>query len=403
MTNITIPEASKITHIPETTIRTWIKKDLIHATRNKNTTLVNIEQVTHTNEKLQGKHPSPFNILKTDPTEHTSIGLFAGAGGTALGFENAGIHHLAVNEIDKHATSTLRINRPEWNVIEGDIHNLRFNGYAGEVDIVEGGFPCQAFSHSGKRLGFKDARGTLFNEFARAIEETNPKIVMGENVKGLVTHDKGQTLPIMIKLLEDLGYEVAWKVLKSQFLNVGQKRERLIIIGKRHDIDSPILFPKEKPFYTSVGDVLEGVPDSPGVQYGDWKREVFDLVPQGGNWKDLPDDVQKTYMGSSLSAEGGKTGMARRLAWNEPSPTLTCSPTRKQTDRCHPFETRPLTVRESARIQSFPDDWEFQGSISNQYKQIGNAVPVNLAYHVGRGLVYMLDGVVPDEGFDVVE
>lgn len=403
MTNITIPEASKITHIPETTIRTWIKKDLIHATRNKNTTLVNIEQVTHTNEKLQGKHPSPFNILKTDPTEHTSIGLFAGAGGTALGFENAGIHHLAVNEIDKHATSTLRINRPEWNVIEGDIHNLRFNGYAGEVDIVEGGFPCQAFSHSGKRLGFKDARGTLFNEFARAIEETNPKIVMGENVKGLVTHDKGQTLPIMIKLLEDLGYEVAWKVLKSQFLNVGQKRERLIIIGKRHDIDSPILFPKEKPFYTSVGDVLEGVPDSPGVQYGDWKREVFDLVPQGGNWKDLPDDVQKTYMGSSLSAEGGKTEMARRLAWNEPSPTLTCSPTRKQTDRCHPFETRPLTVRESARIQSFPDDWEFQGSISNQYKQIGNAVPVNLAYHVGRGLVYMLDGVVPDEGFDVVE
>ena len=399
----TIPEASKITHIPETTIRTWIKKDLIHATRSKNTTLVNPEQVTHTNEKLQGKHPSPFNILKTDPTEYTSIGLFAGAGGTALGFENAGIHHLAVNEIDKHAASTLRINRPEWNVIEGDIHNLHFNKHAGKVDIVEGGFPCQAFSHSGKRLGFKDARGTLFNEFARVIEETNPKIVMGENVKGLVTHDKGQTLPIMIKMLEDLGYEVAWKVLKSQFLDVGQKRERLIIIGKRHGIDSPILFPKEKPFYTSVGDVLEGVPDSPGVQYGDWKREVFDLVPQGGNWRDLPEDVQKSYMGPSLLTRGGKTGMARRLAWGEPSPTLTCSPTRKQTDRCHPFETRPLTVRESARIQSFPDDWKFQGSVSNQYKQIGNAVPVNLAYHVGRGLVHMLDGIVPDKGFDMVE
>lgn len=224
--------------------------------------------------KLQGKNQHRFEVLKSNPTSYTSIGLFTGAGGTALGFENAGIGHIVVNEIDKHAAETLRMNRPEWNVIEDDIHDLHFDEYAGKVDIVEGGFPCQAFSHSGKRLGFKDARGTLFNEFARVVEETNPKIVMGENVKGLVTHDKGQTLPIMIAMLEDLGYDVAWKVLKSHFLDVGQKRERLIIIGKRHDIDSPILFPQEKPFYTSVGDVLEGVPDSPGLQYEDWKREV---------------------------------------------------------------------------------------------------------------------------------
>lgn len=400
--NTTIPEASKLTHIPETTIRTWIKKDFLRTTKQgNNARLVDPKHVLYVQEKLQGKHQTPFEVLQSQPTGYTSIGLFAGAGGTALGFENAGIEHLAVNEIDKHAAETLRINRPEWNVIEADIHDLHFNEYAEKVDIVEGGFPCQAFSHAGKRLGFKDVRGTLFNEFARVVEETNPKIVMGENVKGLVTHDKGQTLPIMVGMLEDLGYEVAWKVLKSHFLDVGQKRERLIIIGKRHDVDSPILFPKEKPFYTSVGDVLEGVPDSPGLRYEDWKREVFDLVPQGGNWKDLPEDVQKTYMGPSLLTEGGKTGMARRLAWNEPSLTLTCSPTRKQTDRCHPFETRPLTVRESARIQSFPDDWVFAGSPSTQYKQIGNAVPVNLAYHVGRGLVHMLDGVVPDEGFVV--
>lgn len=398
----TIPEASKLTHIPETTIRTWIKKDFLHTIKQGNARLVDPEHVVYVQEKLQGKHQTSFEVLKSSPTPYTSIGLFTGAGGTALGFENAGIGHLVVNEIDKQAAETLRINRPEWNVIEADIHDLHFDEYAGKVDIVEGGFPCQAFSHSGKRLGFKDARGTLFNEFARVVEETNPKIVMGENVKGLVTHDKGQTLPIMIKMLEDLGYDVAWTVLKSHFLDVGQKRERLIIIGKRHDVDSPILFPQEKPFYTSVGDVLEGVPDSPGLQYEDWKREVFDLVPPGGNWKNLPEDVQKSYMGPSLLTEGGKTGMARRLAWNEPSLTLTCSPTRKQTDRCHPFETRPLTVRESARIQSFPDEWVFAGSPSTQYKQIGNAVPVNLAYHVGRGLVHMLDGVVPSEGFDVV-
>lgn len=401
--NTTIPEASKVTRIPETTIRTWIKKDFLRTTKQGNARLVDPKHVLYVQEKLQGKHQTPFEVLQSQPTGYTSIGLFAGAGGTALGFENAGIDHLAVNEIDKHAVETLITNRPGWNVIEADIHDLHFNEYAGKVDIVEGGFPCQAFSHAGKRLGFKDARGTLFNEFARVVEETNPKIVMGENVKGLVTHDKGQTLPIMVGMLEDLGYDVAWKVLKSHFFDVGQKRERLIIIGKRHDVESPILFPKEKPFYTSVSDVLEGVPDSPGLRYEDWKREVFELVPQGGNWKDLPEDVQKTYMGPSLLTEGGKTGMARRLAWNEPSLTLTCSPTRKQTDRCHPFETRPLTVRESARIQSFPDNWVFAGSPSTQYKQIGNAVPVNLAYHVGRSLVHMLDGVVPSEGFDVVD
>ena len=115
-------------------------------------------------------------------------------------------------------------------------------------------------------------------------------------------------------------------------------------------------------------------------------------VPQGGCWKDLPLEIQKEYMGKSFHLSGGKTGMARRLAWDEPSLTLTCAPAQKQTERCHPEETRPLNIREYARIQTFPDDWEFKGSISSQYKQIGNAVPVNLGYHIGRCLIAMLDG-----------
>ena len=122
------------------------------------------------------------------------------------------------------------------------------------------------------------------------------------------------------------------------------------------------------------------------------RKKVLDLVPAGGYWKDLPLSVQKDYMKGSFSLPGGKTGMARRLSWSEPSLTLTCAPAQKQTERCHPQETRPLTVREYARIQSFPDDWQFEGSLASKYKQIGNAVPCNLAYHVGRGIIAMLSG-----------
>ena len=121
------------------------------------------------------------------------------------------------------------------------------------------------------------------------------------------------------------------------------------------------------------------------------------LIPPGGYWKDLPEELQKEYMGASFYMGGGKTGMARRLSWNEPSLTLTCSPAQKQTERCHPDETRPLSVREYARIQTFPDEWVFEGSIAQQYKQIGNAVPVNLGFHIGDIVIKMLSGEIEEE------
>lgn len=115
------------------------------------------------------------------------------------------------------------------------------------------------------------------------------------------------------------------------------------------------------------------------------------LVPEGGDWRDLPEDIARDYMKGSYGLGGGKTGMARRLAMDEPSLTLTCAPAQKQTERCHPSETRPLTVREYARIQTFPDDWEFCGNLSAQYKQIGNAVPVNMAWAIGRSLIRLFN------------
>jgi len=194
----------------------------------------------------------------------------------------------------------------------------------------------------------------------------------------------------MIAVLDDMGYDVRYKVLRSQFFDVAQKRERLIIIGLRKDLNLKHLFPVEKDYTVPLYAALADVPESEGATYNAKKQAVMSLVPEGGYWRDLPLEIQKTYMGASFYLGGGKTGMARRLSMDEPSLTLTCNPAQKQTERCHPIETRPLTVREYARIQSFPDSWKFIGSLGSQYKQIGNAVPVNLGYHVGLAIRAML-------------
>ena len=133
------------------------------------------------------------------------------------------------------------------------------------------------------------------------------------------------------------------------------------------------------------------VPTSPGAKYPASKQKVLDLVPPKGYWRDLPVEIQKEFMGGSFYLGGGKTGMARRIGWDEPCLTLTCSPAQKQTERCHPDETRPFTVREYARIQTFPDSWEFEGPLAQQYKQIGNAVPVNLGRELGYSVIRFLN------------
>lgn len=333
-----------------------------------------------------------------------SIELFAGAGGLAIGLEEAGIKCLALNEYDHWACETLRKNRPEWNVIEDDVKNVSFSHLRGEIDIVTGGFPCQAFSYAGKKLGLNDARGTLFYEFARVVQETMPAICIGENVRGLLTHENGRTIEGMISILDEIGYNVIKpRVFKTIFYKVPQKRERVLIVGIRKDLNQNFFeFPKPfKKVYTLKDALRQGelydcdVPESPGSKYPVSKKVVLDLVPEGGYWRDLPLDVQKDYMGGSFYLGGGKTGMARRMSWAEPSLTLTCSPAQKQTERCHPDETRPFTIREYARIQTFPDNWNFYGSVSQQYKQIGNAVPVNFAKEVGYSIIRFLNAVYP--------
>lgn len=325
--------------------------------------------------------------------------LFAGAGGLALGLEKAGLETVGLIEIDKNASQTLKNNRPNWNVINDDIINVVARGIKKyipkkQIDLVSGGYPCQAFSYAGNGLGLEDTRGTMFYYFAEIVKELMPKLFLAENVRGLVSHDKGRTLQTMIAVFSEIGYSVQWRVLNAWEYGVAQKRERIVIIGIRKDLDASLFsYPTKHDYKPVLKDVLSNVPFSSGAKYLESKKKILDIVPPGGCWRNLPDELAKEYMGGSYYLTGGRTGMARRIAWDEPSLTLTCSPAQKQTERCHPDETRPFTTREYARIQSFPDDWIFAGSTGSIYKQIGNAVPVNLAYEIGKSIIEFLDKI----------
>lgn len=360
--------------------------------------LINLEPIR---QMLETRWESESHVVQA--RDFTSLELFAGAGGLALGMHKAGFRHVLLNELDSTACATLRKNNPGWNVYEGDIKRIDFTPLNGMVDFISGGFPCQAFSYAGKKGGLNDARGTLFFELVRCVNEIRPKVFLCENVKGLLSHDNGKTLAVIRAAISDLGYTlIEPRVLKAIMYQVPQKRERLILVAIRNDLADEVEFSWPDPYnriMTLRDAFLSGelyptdVPQSPGQTYPEKKARVLSLVPEGGDWRNLPVDIQKEYMGGSFYLGGGKTGMARRLSMEEPSLTLTCAPAQKQTERCHPTETRPLTVREYARIQTFPDEWEFAGPVSAQYKQIGNAVPVNLAYAIGRSLIRLFNDI----------
>ena len=399
-----ISQVADICGVSKETVRRWDKSGKLKPLRDENSsyrvyprqTLLQFEPARAFFER-----ESPSEQSYTPVKPYSLIELFAGAGGLALGLERCGFKSQLLNEIDKDACATLRKNRPDWNVAEGSIHHLCFKEYQGVIDLVTGGFPCQAFSYAGKKLGFEDTRGTLFFEFARCLQEVKPKVFMAENVRGLQRHDGGRTLATMLRLLGELGYKVYEpQVIKAIYHKVPQKRERLIIMGVREDLADKAVFewPTPSGKIYNLRDALKkgelfdcDVPDSVGQEYPESKKEVMKLVPPGGYWRDLPLEIQKSFMKKSFYLGGGKTGMARRISWDEPSLTLTTSPAQKQTERCHPEETRPFTTREYARIQTFPDDWEFAGAKTSIYRQIGNAVPVNLGYALGQSLVRFLN------------
>lgn len=372
-----------------------ILESIITDKKSKQLELFKMPKSEHYNEYIDTTGVKPkthFNVVE----------LFAGAGGLALGLEQAGFNDKGLVEIDKDAVATLKKNRPNWNVIHEDITKItdspegitKYISPNEEIDLVSGGYPCQAFSYAGKRRGLEDTRGTLFYNYAKVLEQLKPKMFLVENVKGLTTMDHGRTLKTMIEVFENLGYHTTYKVLNAWDYGVAEKRQRMILVGIRNDLKIKYKFPKPHTYKPVLKDVLKNVPDSPGMKYSKRKYDVLKLVPAGGYWRDLPEEIAKEYMGASWNSGGGRTGMARRLSWNEPSLTLTTSPSQKQTERCHPDETRPFTTREYARIQSFPDSWKFEGGVGSIYKQIGNAVAVNFAKEVGLSIVAALNQII---------
>ena len=341
-------------------------------------------------------------VVERKKVNYSTIELFAGAGGLALGVEKAGFHTIGLVEFDKDAAATLRLNRPNWRVLQEDIANIScldleeyFGIKKGELDLISGGAPCQAFSYAGKRLGLEDARGTLFYHYAIFLQKLQPKMFLFENVRGLLTHDKGRTYETIITIFEQAGYTIQKEVLNAWDYGNAQKRERLITIGIRNDLLDKVhyQFPEPHEYKPVLRDVLLDCPKGPGVPYGEKKRKIFELVPPGGYWRDIDPEIAKEYMKSCWDMEGGRTGILRRMSLDEPSLAVLTSPSQKQTERCHPLEARPFTVRENARCQSFPDDWQFCGNVSSQYKQVGNAVPVNLAYDIAKEIHKALEEI----------
>ena len=295
---VTVQEAAGLLNVSPDTIRRWDRKKLLTSKRSeRNYRLFDLEELRRIQNKYQGKADNTkFCILKSKPTKFTVIELFSGCGGLALGLKNAGFNTQLLVEINRDAVNTLQYNLPDCNIIHDDIAKVDFSLYRDKIDVVAGGPPCQAFSYAGLGKGFDDIRGTLFFEFARCIQQIQPKIALIENVRGLIKHDQGKTLSTILNTLDNLGYKFNYQLLRAQFLDVPQKRERVVIIATRKNLDIEILFPKEKDYTISLRKALKNCPSSIGAKYPPRKKEIMDLVPPGGYWRDLPLEIQQEYM-----------------------------------------------------------------------------------------------------------
>lgn len=357
----------------------------------------------------------------------TALSFFTGAGGLDMGMHKAGFDIKLCLEIEEKYCETLRKNHPSWNIKQGDIMEYSKEQVytdAGlsldqKVDLIIGGSPCQSFSTAGKRQAFSDSRGQAMLKYAEIIEEIRPKVFVLENVRGLLSaalkhrkiNERGKEFPT---IQEDEQPGSALKYLLSKFRNynidielvnaamygVAQKRHRVFIIGIRKDLNKRFKFPN--PTHTkdaqdgtekwiTISNVLEALDEKVEkhdyVRYSPERLNYMKMIPKGGgNWRDLPDDIAKEAMGGAYKSGGGKVGFFRRIKVDEPAPTLLTSPMQKSTNLGHPYEDRPLSIQEYLAIQGFPLDYKVSGNLNDQYTQIGNAVPIKLAYVIGNAI-----------------
>lgn len=360
----------------------------------------------------------------TSRTKPIALSFFSGAMGLDIGLEEAGFEVLLAAEVDKASKLTITQNKPDIALI-GDVREYSADevreaaGISKKevIDLVAGGPPCQAFSTAGKRLGFDDERGNVFLNFVELILDLNPKYAVLENVRGLLSaplkhrpHSergfgqpplKGEELPggalsHIIRMLKAGGYHVTFNLYNAANYGTPQKRERVVIICSRVGGPVPFLPPTHsdnpdfglKPHRTLETVIADlGEIEHHHVNFSRKRLKYYEMLGPGQNWRDLPEHIQREAMGKSYFAGGGKTGFYRRLAWDKPAPTLVTHPAMPATDLAHPEEDRPLSVQEYKRIQEFPDSWEICGSIVDQYRQIGNAVPISLGKAIGTTIM----------------
>jgi DNA (cytosine-5)-methyltransferase 1 len=366
------------------------------------------------------------------------LSFFSGGMGLDLGLEQAGLPASLCVELDRWCCETIRANRPDLAVLEQDVCRFDWKqtrsdlNLPNEVFLVAGGPPCQSFSTGGNRAGLSDPRGNLLYEYLRLLGEIRPKFFILENVANITTAAlrhraiadrpgehwslkkysgkqvesddgkaaleddelSGSAIRQVLADVDTLGYSVTLGVLDSADYGSPQHRFRFVLLGSR-DGPAPALprathGPDALHPFATVRTAIADLQHNPGPHsaYTPDMAQFFDMVEPGKNWRSLPKDIQLVALGNAFYSGGGKTGFFRRLAWDAPSPTITGKANRKGTSICHPAHTRPLSVRECARIQGFPDDWIFSGAMNRQYLQVGNAVPVHLGAAVGRAILH---------------
>lgn len=343
-----------------------------------------------------------------------AISFFSGAMGLDIGLEKAGIEVILASEIDKSARATIAANKPNLPLI-GDLMDYSAQEILKaakckktDVDLIVGGPPCQAFSTAGKRKGFNDARGNVFLKYLDVVTEIMPKFVVIENVRGLLSascgqndgDEKGFALTQILNILKSAGYSVSFNLYNTANFGTPQIRERVVIVCALADTP-PFLTPTHHETggfglkqWRTFKDAVKGLPEDKKthITFPEKRLKYYRHLGPGQNWRDLPLELQKEALGKAFFSGGGKTGFFRRLAWDKPSPTLVTHPAMPATDLAHPIEDRPLSVEEYKRIQEFPDSWILCGSVLDQYKQIGNAVPCGLGYAIGNLVMRLMDG-----------
>jgi len=322
----------------------------------------------------------------------SSVSLFSGCLGLDLGFERAGITAAAFVEKDAVCQQTIRLNRPGVRLYN-DIFAVTGKQLIADLglvpDVVVGGPPCQSFSTIGKRGALQDTRGLALLEYIRLVGELQPRCFVMENVRGLLSAKRNgkPLMPWLMAKFERLGYEIVWQLVNAAGYGVAQNRLRVIVIGIQGKNLLDPFQPSNNPPLT-LRSVIEDLANDPGPcgKFSPRMKALLDKVPPGGNWKSLRPADRKRAMGNANLKSGGLTPFYRRLSWDKPCPTLLTSPTQRATPLCHPDVTRPLSIKEYQRIQGFPDDWKLAGSIAQQYRQLGNAVPVELARFIGEAV-----------------